>query len=60
LAAVIYPMILAWTWGQAWLTQEGFKDFAGSGIIHLIGGVAAFWGALIVGERTSKVRARNG
>jgi len=53
-------MILAWTWGQAWLTQEGFKDFAGSGIIHLIGGVAAFWGALIVGERTSKVRARNG
>jgi ammonia channel protein AmtB len=58
LAAFVYPIILACTWGQGWLFDEGFKDFAGTGIIHMASGVAGFWGALIVGERSSKVRAR--
>lgn len=58
LAAFVYPIILAWTWGQGWLYSWGFLDFAGTGIVHLVGGVAGFWGAFIVGERTSKVRAR--
>ena len=51
LAAVIYPVILAWTWGQGWLYDKGFRDFAGTGIVHLVGGVTGFWGAFVVGER---------
>ena len=58
LAGFIYPVILAWTWGKGWLYSKGFHDFAGTGIIHLVGGTAAFWGALIVGERKAKIRAR--
>lgn len=58
LAGFIYPIILAWTWGQGWLNAKGFHDFAGAGVIHLVGGTAAFWGAYIVGERRAKVRAR--
>ena len=60
LAGFIYPIILAWTWGHGWLAAKGFHDFAGTGVIHLVGGTAAFWGALIVGERRAKVRAREG
>jgi ammonia channel protein AmtB len=60
LSGFIYPVILAWTWGQGWLTQNGFHDFAGSGVIHLVAGTAAFWGALIVGERRAKIREREG
>ena len=58
LAAFVYPIILAWTWGKGWLYDKGFHDFAGSGIIHLVAGTTAFWGALIVGERRSKIRSR--
>jgi ammonium transporter, Amt family len=58
LAGFIYPVILAWTWGQGWLNMKGFHDFAGTGIIHLVGGTVAFWGAVIVGERRAKIRAR--
>lgn len=59
LAGFIYPIILAWTWGQGWLNDKGFHDFAGTGIIHLVGGISGFWGALIVGERKAKAKARN-
>jgi Amt family ammonium transporter len=58
LAGFIYPVILAWTWGQGWLYKKGYHDFAGTGIIHLVGGTAGFWGAWIVGERRAKRRAR--
>ena len=58
LAGFVFPIILAWTWGQGWLASYGFHDFSGTGIVHLVGGTAAFWGALIVGERRAKVRAR--
>lgn len=58
LAGFIYPIILAWTWGQGWLFDKGFHDFAGTGVIHLVGGTAGFWGAWIVGERRAKQRAR--
>ena len=59
-AGFVYPIILAWTWGQGWLFDAGFKDFAGSGVVHLVGGTVALWGAIVVGERRSKVRAREG
>lgn len=58
LSGYIYPVILAWTWGKGWLFREGFLDFAGTGIIHLVAGSAGFWGAWIVGERRSKIRER--
>lgn len=60
LAGFIYPIILAWTWGQGWLFDKGFHDFAGSGVVHLVAGTVALWGAIIVGERRAKVRAREG
>ena len=41
LTAVIYPIVGAWTWGGGWLTGLGFKDFAGSTIVHSTGGWAA-------------------
>jgi len=59
-AGFVYPIILAWTWGKGWLFEAGFKDFAGSGVVHLVGGTVALWGAIAVGERRSKVRAREG
>ena len=60
LAGFVYPIILAWTWGNGWLTVKGFHDFAGSGVVHLVAGTAAFWGAWIVGERRALVRQREG
>lgn len=47
----IYPCIVAWTWNGGFLTELGFRDLAGSGIIHLTGGTAAFVGAYILGPR---------
>ena len=52
-AGFIYPIILAWTWGQGWLAQKGFQDFAGTGVIHLIGGTVGVWGAIVLGKRRS-------
>ena len=60
LASFVYPIILAWTWGKGWLYDKGFHDFAGSGIIHLVAGTTAFWGAWSVGERRAKIRVREG
>lgn len=60
LASFVYPIILAWTWGKGWLYDKGFHDFAGSGIVHLVAGTAALWGAICVGERRSKIRDREG
>ena len=57
LTAVIYPIVGAWTWGEGWLYELGFKDFAGSTIVHSTGGWAALAGALVVGARRGKFRA---
>jgi ammonium transporter, Amt family len=54
MTALIYPVVGAWTWGGGWLSGLGFTDFAGSTIVHLTGGVAAFMGALILGPRLGK------
>ena len=56
LTAIIYPVIGAWTWGGGWLAEMGFKDFAGSTIVHSTGGWAALAGALVVGARKGKFR----
>ena len=56
LTAFIYPVVGAWTWGEGWLYQEGFIDFAGSTIVHGTGGWAALAGVLVVGPRLGKYR----
>ena len=57
LTAFIYPVIGSWTWGGGWLNQMGFKDFAGSTIVHSTGGWAALAGAIVVGPRLRKFRS---
>jgi Amt family ammonium transporter len=54
LTAVIYPIEGAWVWGGGWLAELGFRDFAGSTVVHSVGGWAALTGALIVGPRLRK------
>jgi len=50
----IYPIIVAWTWGSGWLSVKGFDDFAGSGIVHMTGGIAGLCGAIICGPRIGR------
>jgi Amt family ammonium transporter len=54
LTALVYPVIVHWTWGGGWLSELGYSDFAGSGIVHMTGGVAAAVGAAIIGPRIGK------
>jgi len=54
ISAVIYPISGHWIWGGGWLAQLGFHDFAGSTAVHMVGGVAAFVGAKILGARIGK------
>ena len=56
LTAFIYPIVGAWHWGQGWLYEQGFVDFAGSTIVHSTGGWAALAGLLIIGPRLGKFR----
>ncbi|MCR5243861.1 MAG: ammonium transporter [Bacteroidales bacterium] len=50
----IYPVEGHWTWGGGWLSELGFHDFAGSAIVHSVGGVLALIGALALGPRRGK------
>ena len=50
----IYPVIVAWTWGGGWLDKLGYVDFAGSGIVHITGGIAGLVGAMVTGPRLGK------
>jgi len=60
--AIYFPLFGAWTWGGGWLNQLGnnwhlgfgYVDFAGSGVVHAVGGAAALAGALVVGPRLGK------
>ncbi len=56
LSAFIYPLQGAWTWGGGFLSEAGFSDFAGSTIVHSVGGWAALAGVLLLGARTGKYR----
>ena len=61
--AIYYPLFAAWTWGGGWLAKSwdsmslgaGYADFAGSGVVHAVGGAAALAGALILGPRYGKI-----
>ena len=54
ISAVIYPIEAHWTWGNGWLAQIGFHDFAGSNCIHMVGGISALIGAAMLGPRMGK------
>jgi len=61
MSMVIYPVFANWVWGGGWLSRlgvagfgHGVVDFAGSSVVHLVGGVAALAGAMIVGPRARK------
>ena len=56
LTAFIYPIVGSWTWGGGWLEEMGFKDFAGSTVVHSTGGWAALAGVMIIGPRLGKFR----
>ncbi len=62
--AIYYPLFGAWTWGGGWLAKlgasaslgHGYVDFAGSGVVHAMGGMAALAGAIVLGPRIGKYR----
>jgi len=50
----IYPFVGSWKWGAGWLDNMGFYDFAGSTLVHSVGGWAALAGAIVLGPRLGK------
>ena len=56
LTAFIYPLQASWKWGGGFLDEMGFLDFAGSTVVHSVGGWAALAGALILGPRIGKYK----
>lgn len=62
ISAVVYPIEAHWIWGpDGWLTSMGFHDYAGSCAIHMVGGIAALIGAIILGPRIGKfVKGKDG
>jgi len=54
LTGFIYPIQGSWVWGGGWLSEMGFVDFAGSTLVHSVGGWAALTGAIILGARKGK------
>ncbi|SMQ85786.1 ammonium transporter [Devosia lucknowensis] len=57
LTAFIYPIQASWKWGGGFLDQMGFLDFAGSTVVHSVGGWAALAGAIVLGARRGKYNA---
>jgi Amt family ammonium transporter len=61
ISALIYPVSGHWIWGGGWLSKLGFYDFAGSTVVHSVGGWAALIGAAVIGPRTGKyTKGQNG
>ena len=62
LSMIVYPIFGNWVWGGGWLSQlgvnfglgHGHVDFAGSSVVHLVGGMAALAGAIVIGPRIGK------
>lgn len=57
LTAFLYPITGSWAWGGGWLSEMGFKDFAGSTLVHSVGGWCALTGAILLGPRKGKYNA---
>ncbi len=56
LTLVVYPIVGHWIWGGGWLASNGFWDFAGSTVVHSVGGWAGLTGAVILGPRIGKYK----
>lgn len=56
LTGIIYPLQASWKWGGGFLDEMGFLDFAGSTVVHSVGGWAALVGAIILGPRIGKYK----
>ncbi len=56
LTGFMYPISGSWQWGGGWLSEMGFSDFAGSTIVHSVGGWAALAGAIVLGPRLGKYK----
>lgn len=54
LVAIAYPLVGHWAWGGGWLAKLGFQDFAGSTVVHSVGGWCALTGAILLGPRLGK------
>ncbi|HDZ76695.1 MAG TPA: ammonium transporter [Candidatus Omnitrophica bacterium] len=54
ISAAVYPVIGHWVWGNGWLAGLGFADFAGSTVVHTVGGTAALVGTMVLGPRIGK------
>ena len=56
ITAIVYPISGFWKWGGGWLDQLGFYDFAGSVVVHSVGGFAALAGAMVIGPRIGRFK----
>jgi len=54
ISATVYPIVGHWIWGGGWLSNLGFGDFAGSTVVHAVGGTAALMGTIVLGPRIGK------
>jgi Amt family ammonium transporter len=54
ISASVYPLVGHWVWGGGWLSKMGFADFAGSTVVHAVGGSAALAGTIVIGPRIGK------
>jgi Amt family ammonium transporter len=54
ISAFIYPVVGHWVWGGGWLSGLGFHDFAGSTVVHTVGGISALVGAWLLGPRIGR------
>ncbi len=57
LTGIFYPISASWKWGEGWLDDLGFLDFAGSTVVHATGAAAALAGALVIGARHGRYKS---
>lgn len=54
MAVITYPVVVHWVWGGGWLADRWFHDFAGSTVVHTVGGITALVGAIMLGPRPNR------
>lgn len=59
ISGFIYPIVEHWVWGGGWLGELGYIDYAGSTVVHLVGGTLALMGAIVIGPRIGKFVGKN-